>query len=207
MSFVIVSLGSARNSSQVQRAGCAPPSIRKSHSSSGVCGVGPAERTGKSSSTYWPGGTRPSGPSLRRRPLNPRETIGVNSVPSLSHTIAAVEEGLTGPWLAQRLGVDPIALEARRRAGELVAVRQDGSADWIYPAWQFDEELRVKPEVERALAAAREARLSPAQFEELLGRRVGLSGGETARDLLLRGDPGSLLDAIKSARAGGRRTT
>ena len=32
--------------------------IEKSHSSGDVCGVGPAERTGKSRVTYWPGGTR-----------------------------------------------------------------------------------------------------------------------------------------------------
>ncbi len=118
-----------------------------------------------------------------------------------------MEEGLTGPWLAQRLGVDPVALEARRRAGELVAVRQDGSADWIFPAWQFDEQLEIRPEVERALEAAREAGLSRARFDELLNRRVGLSGGETARDLLLRGDSGPLLGAIRSDRRGARRTS
>ena len=34
--------------------------------------MGPAESTGKSSVTYWPGGTRP-GSASRRRPRNPRE--------------------------------------------------------------------------------------------------------------------------------------
>ena len=34
------------------------PWIVKLHSSSGVCGVGPADSTGKSTVTYWPGGTR-----------------------------------------------------------------------------------------------------------------------------------------------------
>lgn len=115
--------------------------------------------------------------------------------------------GLTGPWLAQRLGIDPIALEARRRAGEVFAVRQEGSEDWLYPAWQFGEDFRIRPEVERALAASREAGVSPARFEQLLGRRVGLAGGETARDLLLRGDPGPLLGAIRAERTAGRRTT
>src|SRR6266516_4968459 len=74
MSTVNVSLGRARSSSQVQLTGSAPPWIEKVHSSSGVCGVGPAERTGKSSVRYWPGGTRSGGPS-RRLPLKPRETI------------------------------------------------------------------------------------------------------------------------------------
>src|SRR6266516_5876141 len=74
MSVVVVSLGSSWNSSQLQLTGSAPPSIVKVHSSSGVCGVGPADRTGKSSVRYWPGGTRSGGPS-RRRPVNPREMI------------------------------------------------------------------------------------------------------------------------------------
>ena len=69
MSFVIVSLGSARNSSHVHVfASATSPVMVKSHSSSGVCGVGPAESTGKSSTRYWPGGTRPESPSSRRRP-------------------------------------------------------------------------------------------------------------------------------------------
>src|SRR6187551_1559800 len=75
MSAVTCSLGSAWSSSQVQRTGSTPePSIVNVHSSSGVWGVGPAERTGKSSVRYCPGGIRSEGPS-RRRPLNPLETI------------------------------------------------------------------------------------------------------------------------------------
>ena len=46
---------------------------REVHSSSGVCGVGPAESTGKSSVTYWPGGTRSRGASLRDRPEATRD--------------------------------------------------------------------------------------------------------------------------------------
>src|SRR2546428_396800 len=77
MSRVISSLGRARNSSQVQpRGSSSSPAIEKSHSSSAVCGVGPAERTGKSWVTYWPGGTRAGSTSAARRPRNPRETMG-----------------------------------------------------------------------------------------------------------------------------------
>src|SRR5204862_7517659 len=91
MSFVTCSLGSARNSSQVQRRGSSTsPTIEKSHRSSGVWGVGPAERTGKSFVTYWPGGTR-DGSTSARRPRKPREMNGditapfVSSLRSLSH--------------------------------------------------------------------------------------------------------------------------
>src|SRR5215203_4401326 len=73
MSFVISSEESARNSSQVHRFGSSTsPTIVKSHSSSGVRGVGPAESTGKPSSRYWPRGSRPSSACLRRS-LKPLE--------------------------------------------------------------------------------------------------------------------------------------
>src|SRR5580658_10798829 len=72
MSTVTVSAGSAWNSCHVQRFGSCPPSIEKVHLSSAVRGVGPADSTGKSRVTYWPGGTRP-GASSRRRPRKPRE--------------------------------------------------------------------------------------------------------------------------------------
>src|SRR5690349_5043422 len=76
MSFVTASDGSARSSSHVQPTDSAPPSIVNVHSSSGVCGVGPADSTGKSSVTYWPGGTRPPAPSFRL-PRNPRDTYDI----------------------------------------------------------------------------------------------------------------------------------
>src|SRR5919206_4115688 len=73
MSLVISSEGSLMNSSHVQRLGSSTsPTIEKSHSSSGVWGVGPAERTGKPSTRYWPGGSAASW--LLRRPPNPRDT-------------------------------------------------------------------------------------------------------------------------------------
>jgi len=45
----------------------------KSHLASGVRGVGPAERTGKSRVSYWPGGSRRPTESAGRRPRNARE--------------------------------------------------------------------------------------------------------------------------------------
>src|SRR5262245_35957121 len=80
MSTVICSSGSARSSSHVQRRGSSiSPTIEKSHRSSGVCGVGPAESTGKSEVTYCPGGTRAESASSRRRPRNPRETNDITA--------------------------------------------------------------------------------------------------------------------------------
>src|SRR5215831_14922764 len=45
------------------------------HSSSGVCGVGPAESTGKSEVRYWPGGSRDRSRALPR-PWKPRVAMG-----------------------------------------------------------------------------------------------------------------------------------
>src|ERR1700726_4710766 len=74
MSTVNVSEGRATNSLHGQETGSpTAPSTVKLHSSSGVRGVGPAESTGKSSTTYWPGGTRAGPTSRRGRPRNPRE--------------------------------------------------------------------------------------------------------------------------------------
>src|SRR5438132_13310546 len=74
MSWVIVSVGSLRNSSQVHRRGLSiSPVIENDQSVSGVLGVGPADSTGKSVTRYCPGGRRPAGASSLGRPRNARE--------------------------------------------------------------------------------------------------------------------------------------
>src|SRR6266850_6867773 len=78
ISTVIRSLGSAVNCSQVQDLGSSTsPRISKLHQSIGWWGVGPAESTGKSGVTYWPGGTRHASAASRLRPRNPGETGGL----------------------------------------------------------------------------------------------------------------------------------
>ena len=86
-----------------------------------------------------------------------------------------------------------------RRAGELLAVRPAGSAEWLYPAWQFDPDGGVRPEVERALSLARERGLRSEQVAELLERRSGITGGERLRDDLVAGRVDHVLAAISSA--------
>jgi hypothetical protein len=110
----------------------------------------------------------------------------------------AAAAALTASWLAARWGLDPIAIEAGRRAGELYAVRADG--DWFYPAWQFDESGAVRPEVARVLSAARQAGLRPEEVTAVLGRRSGLAGGRTMLDSLREGDPTPALAAIAQRR-------
>src|SRR5262249_345880 len=101
MSFVTLSRGSCWNSSHVQVTGSAPPVIENVHSSSGVCGVGPAESTGKSSVRYWPGGTRSGGPSWRR-PRNPREMIPTAGFSQFSGRVGDTFELVDDPRAASR---------------------------------------------------------------------------------------------------------
>src|SRR5215217_8128988 len=74
MSVVISSEGSSLNSSHTHVFGSSTsPTMEKSHSSSGVRGVGPAESTGNPSTRYCPGGRWVSCACCLRRPRNARE--------------------------------------------------------------------------------------------------------------------------------------
>ena len=114
MSLVTSSLGSAWSSSHVQLIGSAAPRISNVHSSSGVCGVGPAESTGKSSVRYCPGGTRSGGPDWRRP--------------------TASRPGSTSPRLPGALG-RPDAAHAARRVDVLDRGRRR-AARWTWDEFQ-----------------------------------------------------------------------
>jgi hypothetical protein len=79
MSAVTFSCGSACISSQVQDFSVSPPClIENVQFSVGVRGVGPADSTGKSWVTYWPGGTRLSSPAgVWWRRWKPRDNGGL----------------------------------------------------------------------------------------------------------------------------------
>ena len=105
-------------------------------------------------------------------------------------------DALSASWLSTKLGVDTVKINAMRRAGELVAVRPAGSQEWLFPAWQFGADGRLRPEVARALEAARRQGLRPEQVGELLERRSGITGGERLRDDLVAGRVDHVLAAI-----------
>jgi hypothetical protein len=106
---------------------------------------------------------------------------------------------LTGSWLATRFGVDPLKIEAMRRAGELYAVR-NGSGEWRYPSWQFEADGKTKPAVKRLLAAAHEERIDALRLDEVLERRkVGLVGGHSVREALLNGGEARALAEVEGA--------
>ena len=108
-----------------------------------------------------------------------------------------MDEALSASWLSTKLGVDTVMINAMRRAGELVAVRPAGSQEWRYPAWQFGPDGGIRPEVGRALQAARAHGLRPEQVGALLERRSGMTGGERLRDDLVAGRVDHVLEAIR----------
>jgi hypothetical protein len=108
-----------------------------------------------------------------------------------------VSDVLSASWLSTKWGVDTVKINAMRRSGELLAVRPAQSHEWRYPAWQFDDDGRVRPEVTRVLAAGRDQGLRPEQVYELLERRSGMTGRERLRDDLLAGRVDHVLDAIR----------
>jgi hypothetical protein len=107
------------------------------------------------------------------------------------------QHALTGSWIGSRWGLDPVALEVRRRALEVYAYREPGAAEWLYPGWQFEDNGTVKPEVARALAAAREAGIGPQRLTQILNRRAGMGGGKTLLDTLAEGDERQVLAELR----------
>jgi hypothetical protein len=101
-------------------------------------------------------------------------------------------------WVATRLGMDPVRVNAMRRGGELLAVRPQGTFEWLYPSWQFDAEGRPLPSVARVVRAAREVKLRENELAALLDQRVGIVAADRRLvDVLLEGDEESVLAAIR----------
>jgi hypothetical protein len=106
-------------------------------------------------------------------------------------------ECLAGTWLAERLAVDPLKIEAMRRAGELIAVRPPGSGDWLYPAWQFDS-WKPRHGIPRIVAAAREAGVEESKLYDLMTTPLGLTGdSRRLADLLAEGREDEVVESVR----------
>lgn len=110
------------------------------------------------------------------------------------------EDSLSASWLAVRLGMEPLRLEAMRRAGELIAYRPDGAHEHYYPLWQFDEEWRPLAIIPRLVRESRERGLDENRLYEILAGRSGLSagGGRLAKSLR-EGRDEHVLEAVRRA--------
>src|SRR5574340_324949 len=88
---------------------------------------------------------------------------------------------LTGAWLAERLGADPLEIDAMRRAGELIGVRRPGESDWLYPPWQFADR-RPRPAIARIVRVARDSGVGETRLYEILTAPLGLRGSRRLAD-------------------------
>jgi hypothetical protein len=118
----------------------------------------------------------------------------------VTSTASGYSTSLPATWLAARLAVDPARIDAMRRAGELIGVRERGSTEWRYPAWQFDAG-RPRPAVARVVAAARESGVDESRLYDVLTAPLGLRGGRTLVDLLLEGRDDDVVAAVRTAAA------
>lgn len=110
-------------------------------------------------------------------------------------------DSIAATWLAARLGVEPAKIDLMRRNGELIAVREPGSVEWRYPAWQF-ESGKPRRGIARVVAAARDAGIDESRLYDVLTAPLGLRGSGRQRlvDLLLEGRADEVVAAVKAAR-------
>ena len=115
---------------------------------------------------------------------------------------AAYDDCLSASWLSARLGIDTARIDRLRRAGELLAVRPPGGAEWLYPAWQLSNGV-PRQVISRIVAAARDRGLSEQRLYDLLTMRAGLGrrGGSDRRlaDLIADGDDDQVVAAVRAA--------
>ena len=108
-------------------------------------------------------------------------------------------DALPATWLAERMAIDPARIDGMRRAGQLIAVREPGSTEWQYPAWQFDGD-KPRSGVERVVATARASGIDDGRLYELMTQPLGLRhGGSRLADLLAEGREDDVVAAIRSS--------
>jgi hypothetical protein len=108
-------------------------------------------------------------------------------------------ETLPATWLAARMAVDPAYIDGLRRGGELIAVREPGSSEWRYPAWQF-ENGRPRAGIARIVATAKGRGMDDATLYSLLTAPLGLRGSRrTLVDLLREGREDEVVAAIRTS--------
>jgi len=113
--------------------------------------------------------------------------------------IRVAEDSLSASWLATRLGAEPFKLDVMRRSGELIAYRPEGSREYYYPLWQFDEEWQPLPIIPQLVREAEARGLRGNRLYEVLNARAGATGSSKLGESLREGRFEHVLGAIRSA--------
>jgi hypothetical protein len=111
---------------------------------------------------------------------------------------ALAAESLSTGWLASRLGLEPGRIEAMRRAGELLGVREPGGSEYRYPAWQFNGGRAALPVIQELIREARAAGVGDEGLYAIFSRRSGM-GGRRLASYLRDGDYEYVRRAVRSA--------
>lgn len=106
-------------------------------------------------------------------------------------------DSLPATWLAQRLGIDPALIDAMRRDGELIAVREPGSTEWFYPSWQLGNGAPLHG-VPRVVRAARESGIDEARLYRIMTARRGLHGSGHVWELLREGREDEVVELVRA---------
>jgi hypothetical protein len=106
-------------------------------------------------------------------------------------------DSLSASWFAQRLGLDPALIDAMRRDGELIAVREPSGTDWFYPSWQLANGQPLHG-IARVVRAAREAKLDEARLYRILTARRGLHGEGHVWELLREGREDEVVELVRA---------
>jgi len=104
---------------------------------------------------------------------------------------------LPATWLAERLAIDPGRIEAMRRDGELIATREPGSTDWLYPSWQLENGAPLTG-IQRITRAAREANIDASHLYIILNARRGLNGAGYVYELLRAGRDDEVVELVRA---------
>jgi hypothetical protein len=110
-----------------------------------------------------------------------------------------MSDSLSTTWLGARLGRDPQAIDAARRAGQLLGIRVNGH--YAFPSWQFGADGNVLPSLPRVIAAARAVGISDDRLGRLLDTRAGLAGGRRLADALRDGNVEHVLNVVRATPA------
>jgi hypothetical protein len=115
---------------------------------------------------------------------------------STPETRSRYDECLSASWLSARLGLDTVRIDTMRRSGELIAVRPEGSPEWLYPAWQF-RAGRPRQGLDRVVAAGRAAGLDENGLYDAMTMRMGLGADRRLADLLAAGEVDRVVVALR----------